>query len=995
MGLAESILDTAAEFVRGVGAIFAKTHAGYIDIETTDGVQAFAANQGALMSVIELEGHLRMVGTEEFEMLIQRTYHAVNPALTRAGHRLQFIIVRDPDGIRREVHAALEGTRRTAQRLGLAMDDVLTSREDRLSGFCAKERVYLAVWTTPERLTRTEAKNAKQEMREAAKGFPLGRHGMRLSGIVENLRNAHVALCNGLLTDFQSVDLLARMMEPHEVMYMMRMYLIPEITDDDWRACLPGDPIPARIKEIQSPRDLSHIMYPTLADQILPQGAGEMIGTKLQVIGERVFAPVMITLPPQDVKPFQALFNRLLDSNIPYAISFTLTPDGLRALSLKKQLASGLYFLPGATNKQIVMAYEELRSRMLGGATVVGLRVVACTWAAKDDVRLVRERSSALTRALQGWGSCDTTDVVGDPLMGVMATLPGASLANPAPAAAAPLEDALSMLPITRPASPWTQGAMLLRSPDGKLLPFQPGSTLQTAWVVLGFAPMGFGKSVFLNAMNLALALRPGIERLPYIMILDIGVSSSGLISMIKYALPPQERHLVQYYRLSDKPRDAINVFDTPLGLRYPLSEHREFLVSFLTLLCTPIGEDKPYDGTAGIARMVVDLVYQTLDDAHDPRIYDPGRQPQVHEALQSLGVHIDQHTTWWEVTDALFQAGLVHEATLAQKYAMPTLSDCATAARHDSIRSIYKDTTPQGVPLPEYVWRSIVEAINKYPNLAAPTAFDIGESRIVSLDLQDVAPSGGPQADRQTAIMYMVARRVLGQKFFMLMDDLQKFPEMYRPYHERHIRETASDAKAICMDEFHRTSGAQAVRDQVLRDIREGRKWKVLISLFSQLPDDFDEAMVDLATSVFVLGSGSEDGANKVARTFGLNASELYVIKERIRKPGRQGSSMLAIHKTSRGRVSQFVYLTLSPEEMWAYSTTAEDRRIRDTLYEWHDPALVRRALAKKFPGGTATDEIERRRAERDRMGGQHHGDLIDEVILELDAMIRTMMQA
>lgn len=992
MALAEKILDAAEEFVRGIGAIFSKTHAGYVDLETVEGDAAFVSRQMALMSVIEIEGNMRMVGADEFRALMQRIYHAVNPVLARPGHRLQIVLMRDPDGIRREVMAALEGTRSTARRLGLAMNDVLDSKEARLSAFCAKERVHLAVWTTPERLTKTEAKGAAADAKKAAKGIPMGRDGQRLLSAAENLKNAHAALCQGLVNDLAGADVLARMLEVHEVMHMLRMRLIQDETDDHWRACLPGDPLPARMKEYQSPHDLSHVMYPPLESQLLPQGAGAMIGARLQEIGGRVFAPIMLTLPPQEIKPFQVLFNRLLDSNIPYAISFTLTPDGLGAMGMKHTLASGLYFLPGATNKQIVMVYNHLKDRVLGGTTVVGVRIVATTWAPKEDLRLVRERSSALARALQGWGSCDTSDIVGDPMMGVMATLPGVSLVNPAPAAAAPLDEAMDMLPVTRPASPWAQGAMLLRSPDGKLLPFQPGSSLQTAWVVLGFAPMGFGKSVFLNAMNHALALRPGIERLPYIMILDIGVSSSGLISMLKYALPPKERHLVQYYRLSDKAKDAINVFDTPLGLRHPLSEHREFLVSFLTLLCTPVGEPKPYDGITGIARMVVDLVYQNLDDEHDPKVYDASRLPEVHEVLVSLGKPLDKHTTWWEVTDMLFEAGLTHEATLAQKFATPTLSDCATAVRHESIASIYKDVTPQGVPLPEYVWRSIIEAIGKFPNLAAPTAFDIGESRIVSLDLQDVAPSGGPQADRQTAIMYMVARRVLGQKFFMLMDDLPKFPEMYRPYHEKHIRETASDAKAICMDEFHRTSGAQAVRDQVLRDIREGRKWKVLISLFSQLPDDFDEAMVDLATSVFILGSGSEDGANKVAKTFGLNASELYVVKERIRKPGRQGSSMLAIHKTSRGRVSQFVYLTLAAEEMWAYSTTAEDRRIRDALYEQFDPSLVRRALARMFPGGTATDEIERRRAERDRLG-HAQGDLIDEVTQEVASMVRSMV--
>lgn len=991
MSTAESILDFSADFVRGVGSIFAKSHATFVDIETTDGPNAFATVQGALVSVIEIEGSMRMIGPDEFNALMSHLYHALNPTLARAGHRLQFVIVRDPDAIRRDIDEALVGTRSTVERLDLSMHDVLDSRAARLAQYCAQERTYLAVWTTPDRLTKTEIRGAVAEQKAEAATLPFGRESQRLTRASSSMRNAHNALCEGLMGDLGAADILVRMLNVHDIVYMLRRRLIPEMTDLRWRACLPGDPVPTRMKEIRSPNDFSHVLYPTIDAQILPDGAGSMLGPRLQVIGNRVHAPVMLTLPPQDTKPFQALFNRLLDSGIPYAVSFSLTPDGLAQMGMRHTMARMLNFLPGVTNKQINMAIEEMHARKTGGENVVGLRIVAETWAPADDVNLVMERSSMISRALQGWGSCDTSDVVGDPLMGVFATLPGVGLSNPAPVSAPTLMEAMTMLPVTRPASPWREGSMLLRSPDGKVLPYQPGSTLQTAWVNLGFAPMGFGKSVFLNALNNALATRPGIERLPYIMILDIGVSSAGLISMLKYALPRDQRHLVQYYRLSDKAKDAINVFDTPVGLRKPLSEHREFLVSFLTLLCTPIGEQKPFDGIAGISRMIVDMVYESLDDHHSPKRYDPARFPAIHTIVEGLDVIIDRETSWFEVTDALFSAGYTHEAGITHKHAMPTLSDCASAAKHDAIASIYRDVTPQSLPISDYVWRSIVEAINKFPNLSMSTAFDVGDSRIVSLDLQDVAPSGGPQADRQTSIMYMVARRVLGQKFFMLMDDVNLFPEIYRDHYERHIRETGSDAKAICMDEFHRTAGAQAVRDQVIRDIREGRKWKVLISLFSQLPEDFDETMIDLATSVFILGAGSEEGASKVARIFGLNATELNIIKNRIRKPGRHGSSMLAIHKTSRGRVSQFAYLTLAPEEMWAYSTTAEDRRIRDTLYEKFDPSVVRRALARMFPGGTATDEIERRRAKIDETG--ERVDLIEAIIVEMEEMARSMI--
>ena len=92
----------------------------------------------------------------------------------------------------------------------------------------------------------------------------------------------------------------------------------------------------------------------------------------------------------------------------------------------------------------------------------------------------------------------------------------------------------------------------------------------QTTWIDLVYASPGSGKSVLSNAINLALCLSGGIDRLPRIAIIDIGPSSSGLISLLKEALPANQRHLVAYHRLRMTPEFAINPFDTQLGCRFP-----------------------------------------------------------------------------------------------------------------------------------------------------------------------------------------------------------------------------------------------------------------------------------------------------------------------------------------------------------------------------------------------------------------------------------------
>lgn len=51
-------------------------------------------------------------------------------------------------------------------------------------------------------------------------------------------------------------------------------------------------------------------------------------------------------------------------------------------------------------------------------------------------------------------------------------------------------------------------------------------------------------------------------------------------------------------------------------------------------------------------------------------------------------------------------------------------------------------------------------------------------------------------------------------------------------------------------------------MRAQVVRDVREGRKWGVQIVLASQLLDDFSADMVDLATAVWICGSATSERA-------------------------------------------------------------------------------------------------------------------------------------
>jgi len=275
--------------------------------------------------------------------------------------------------------------------------------------------------------------------------------------------------------------------------------------------------------------------------------------------------------------------------------------------------------------------------------------------------------------------------------------------------------------------------------------------------------------------------------------------------------------------------------------------------------------------------------------------------------------------------------------------------------------------------------------AVREYPILSRVTAFDIGDARVVSLDLDEVAKSGGDAADRQTSVMYMLARYVLARHYYLTEEGLSNVPEQYVSYHKDRVSEIREDPKRIVYDEFHRTSKSSAVREQVIIDMREGRKWKVQISLLSQSVDDFDPVMIDFATSIYIMDAGPAQTIEKTCKIFGLSETARSALRTRVHGPRQGGATFLAQFATKYGVNVQLLTLTLGPIELWAFSTTAEDASVRNQLYRHIGPTEARRFLATLFPNGTITKEISARLDALKTEGGLIEDEVKNSVIDEL----------
>lgn len=994
MSLTSIVSSTLGAF--GVGT---KKHmSSFCFLETSDGEDLLVAKDGSLATLIRIDGIKQVLGPEELQAIIESMNMKMSPYLVQEGHAIQVWFARDPDLSSQMVKDMLRTPRSVAKKLDLDLDDVFLERERNLPAFVTWEGFYIAVWTRLSVLTKKEMEAAKAELKPpaAVPGLADAQDPFRVG---KAIRDRHRAFARSFLQDLKEIQIRARILDVHEAIKAIKWSVYPDLIGADWRATLPGDPLRERVPEVNE-YDASHLLWPRIEDQIFDREA-ERVNPRIVRIGSQYFAGMDMAIGPQETLPFSHLLQRMIEfEEFPWRVSFLIEGEGLRTLGVKSFLAS-IFQITNGDNRQVREAIKALQEARGDGLTVSRFRTSFATWAPVQDdgIRLIEERASRLQRAVESWGYCAVTPLVGDPLAGVLSSALCLDVSPTAPAGAVPLPDVVTMLPWNRDASPWNFGSVLFRTPDGRPWPYQPGSSLQDTFIDLVFAPPGKGKSVWMNTTNLALCMSPtsttgtGGAQLPRIAIIDVGPSSSGLISLLQEALPPTRRHEVAYHRLRMDIAHAINPFDTQLGCRYPLPLERAFLVNFLSTLGTEVGEDKPPSGLTAIIGAAIDAVYEKLDDRHRkgvPNRYNEHVNRAVDRQIRAHNIEVKPGvTTWWDIVDELFQRGDVHHAILAQRQAVPRLENLMTVLRDEQVMDVHGTAvTSTGEKVVDVCARMISTAIREYAILQRPTAFDIGDARVVALDLDEVAPKGGGPADKQTALMYMLARFVLARDFYLNKEVISKIPPEYQSYHVPRIRRIGETPKRLVYDEFHRTSTALAVRQQVMVDMREGRKWGVHICLASQLLGDFDKDMVDMASGIWIMGAGNERAAVEAAQMFGLSGTAEGIVKTQLRGPDRGGAPFLAVLSLKEGKHEHLLINTLGPTEIWAFSTTAEDAALRGRLYEILGPVEARRRLSRRFPGGSAKGEIERRLAVAMERGRSEEGaqeGVVEELVKEL----------
>ncbi|MBD3587577.1 hypothetical protein HHX48_17705 [Salinimonas sp. HHU 13199] len=947
----------------------------HVSLDTVFGKHCLIQDDGSLISAIRIDGSRQVVGADKLDELVLSIEAEFKAYLGNGTHRIMHSFSMDTDKTEEELEQVFgANARKTAKNLGLIDTSLIDEYIQANAAFCHSERNYIVVQTKVRNLTPTESKELQKLKLNQAEGMPFMTKCQSIANGAEYYANKHLTLLDNLREMFRNNDIFCRLLDTHEITFDMRLAYDSAWTDLNYKVQLPGDNHSMELPESRK-GDFSMVGVPKLADQIMSREM-EIVESSLATVGDSVYAPLSVSFAPQKAKPFNILYRELKKADIPCRITFDMSADGISLTVFQETMASFLRITDklGGTpnNKHIIEVSERLRALREAGEEIIQLRISICTWAYDGDVSLAKKRREQIARILQSWGHAESAQAEGDVVESVLSSIPGLTRGNSAKPLPYTLSDTISLLPITQPASVWESGSRIMRSIRGKIMPVQPYSIKQSHWTKMIVGPMGFGKTVELAGDNFSLLLHPDAQEIPYIRQIDIGPGSKGFVELVKSLLPLSKQHLAAYNRLQNTKENRINPMDTQLGLRYPLSGHRSTILNLVSSLTAQDDGSAPPEGTLDVINGLIDLAYKRLSERLHAHTYVPGLCEEVDEALEKYSFESEaKRPIWWDIVDFLYLQDEPRLASLAQRYAVPTVPYLNSLCSDPRIADEFVDAkTLSQEPITSYVSRKLRAAVNAYPILGGETLFDIGQSRIVSLDLDDVTKGRGIEGQRRTTLFYTLAYHVLTTDMYKGPDSLKEMEAEvglykidYRKYHKLDVERLQRTVKRFCADEIHRGSEVPEFILQLITAVLEGRKWGVDVTLASQLADAFPADIKRLASSIIILGSGTAQNVKSIVEEFQLSPTMEYHLKNSLKKPSKRGATMLGIFDTDDGWLEQLMMSTFGPQFLWRVNSTRTDTYVVEQLAQRIGESEAMKLLVHRYPGGSLQEDIEARR--------------------------------
>lgn len=994
----------------------------YCDIETIDDSTTIVFKNRSMMTLIRYDGLLSTIDEFIFHEMIEGMSSEIRNLMRSNGYKIACVFRKDLDAQSslRRVEAIQKQTTRA---LNLNLDDLIEENIDIYRDSVYDEEVYFALITQPSALEKTEVETSMEQ--RATLNSPALPTSQDIMAPIEALRAKHSSFVEKFMSTLSNEEYFvqAEVVNVLTSLAMVRHQVLPDLSDMAWLPSValgsdiadkmgyPGYYTPICWPTNSNPHDLSYLFPPALPKQIMSKsihvlGSNDGVPPHTVATGGRLFSSVIMNIPPSQPVVFNSLFNAFNQSSsvdnrgkhrtMPWSIAYMISGDGMASSSIKMLLKDIMAKVPPSTNENMRAAYNQLSYLRRDEEAIVGLQISAMTWA--EDTAQGRKklgnRKTRLTHIMESWGNMNVIDNLGDPILAFQSNILGLTDRHHGPKGAAPLPRALELLPLTRPASPFQRGTVLFKTLDGKLMLHEKFSGSMATWVSCMVGTPGSGKSVYMNNMLTETCMMPGLERLPFITIIDKGISSTGFINLIRDALPNNQKHLAVSKKLRKTEPYAINAFDIKVGLRFPLEFEKNQMVAFLTALLTPAETTEPYTGTQAFVSYLIDQVFRLVqEDASDgdPKMYAYGYNSELDRYIDKYEI-IDFKTTEtvkadgttevdidrddfkqlsaFQLTAQLHVKGeqfpsssdgrieLWRARDLAHRMAMPVLSDVVKVLSSTTTKNIYTNKIVTGESMVSFAMRTVKEVTSIYPCFSNTTRFDVDSARIVALDLQEVLDKNNRW---QSSLFLQVARMVGVKKISLSEEDLlgNQIPPLFLAYYTQQLRNLDSDRKVLAIDEMHNAKGDKALMKLLETDAREGRKWGLELMFASQNLTDFDfgegEDKVKLLSYVTQLCVCSSPRADDLA-SFKRYFTEAAGVQADLKRIGlsNEGLTYLSYIKAKNNDFCSLITSTVGPKRLWSLTTDQDDRLIRNMMMKIAgNRQLAIAALAYYFPNG------------------------------------------
>ena len=965
----------------------------YCDLETVSDEHTFVTKTGAMITIIEYKGIKSLISGDAFSRQIGLMTSNMRNYFKDRGHTIHLAFKVDHE-TPYAIHDLNAMQKATTARCAMNLDIIIDEMTETISGGVFNESCYIALISEPTLLSpidkAQDSKNRKKLLSQITMPSTVNAQDMLKSS--DSLYVHHESFVSQFLNSLSTEEFPAiyEVLNVVEAGLTIKKQIASHSTSDDFTLSVPmlNTRLPMRWKEIPSEDDASHVLYQPISEQlmtnaILPgtsQGSFYPVGSV--ITDGVVYAPLMVDIYPAKTNTFETLF-RLLhqakthDTNgnirsIPYAVSYCITGDGMAGTMMKRTLSSVIHFMT-AQNKAIRNAGNILmatKNDLDQVDTVAGLQMTMMTWApnTEDGVNILVGRRQKLWKSFEAWGGAKVMEQAGDPILTWASHIPGLMVRNHAPISPAPLFDVFYMLPLTRINSPFHKGHQLNKTLDGKLIILDSFSNEVTVWTTINIGKPGTGKSVTMNKGMLEDIMMPGNERIPLTYIVDVGESSRGLVETVQDSLPEELRHYAIYKRIKNSKEEAINPLEFSMGLRYPLNYEMRQMTAFLSSLVTPPElRGQPAKNTSDVIGAVLRRTFYFADDTnadHKARKYMRFADPELDRIMEKHGL-IEPHSeqgkdiSYYALRDLFHSLNEIRGRTLAHRYAMPTIGDMIETLSDSSILDVWSDVHIDNERALDFLAHQIMAAQNTYPAFFYHTNFDIGNARVASIDLNEVATSSDPKT---TSLFFQIVRMFIKRKFAVSRDDIPKFPQAYREYATQLINELLEDRKIMSYDELHVAKGDPILLEELAEDARTLRKWGARLNLASHKVEDFKD-LVGFATAYVIVDPGTRESREAIRDSIGLTQLEMDALGSGNVGFSDQGLTYFSKIKLEKMECSGLYTVSLGPILLWSLSTHPDERALRNYTYDLiGERGKALKVLAQFYPKG-AKNQIKTRR--------------------------------